>query len=139
MTKNKTRNIETRRQKMITMYMDEQTALDLMVKRIRHWTDDENKILLYSKMYDRMIDDGTLENIMNCYDCDYTHIVDNDYINNCAMLTKGEDIDFAKVKNLYEKYRYADISGEVFDDYKISNIEAVDDEDEPQYILVRLG
>ena len=124
---------------MIRINMDDQTALDLMVKRVRYWTDDENKILLYGKMYDRMIDDGTLSMIMDCQGCDYTCVVDNDYINNCAMLTKGEDIDFAKVKNFYEKYRYADISGEVFDDYKISNIEAVDDEDEPRYILVRLG
>ena len=124
---------------MINMYMDEQTALDLIVKRIRRWTDDENKIMLYSKMYDRMIDDGTLSMIMDCQGCDYTHIVDNDYFNNCAVITRGDDIDFAKVKNLYEKYRYADISGEVFEEYKISNIEAVDDDDEPQYILVRLG
>lgn len=124
---------------MITMYMDEQTALDLMVKRIRRWTDDENKILLYSKMYDRMIDDGALSMIMDCQGCDYTCIVDNDYFNNCAVITRGEDIDFAKVKYLYEKYRYADISGEVFDEYKIANIEATDDEDEPQYFLVRLG
>ena len=124
---------------MIQMYMDEQTALDLIVKRIRRWTDDENKILLYSKMYDRMIDDGTLSMIMDCQGCDYTCIVDNDYFNNCAVITRGEDIDFAKVKCLYNKYRYADISGEVFEDYKIANIEAVDDDDEPQYILVRLG
>lgn len=124
---------------MIKINMNNQAALDLMVKRIRYWTDDEIKILLYSKMYDRMIDDGTLSIIMDCQRCDYTHIVDNDYLNNCAMLTKGEDIDFAKVCRLYNKYRYADISGEVFEDYKISNIEAVDDEDEPQYILVRLG
>ena len=124
---------------MIRMNMDDQTALDLMVKRVRYWTDDENKILLYSKMYDRMIDDLTLESAMTCYDCDYMAIVDNDYINNCAVLTKGEDTDFSKAHRLYNKMKYADISDEDFEDYKISNIEAVDDEDEPQYILVRLG
>lgn len=124
---------------MIQMYMDEQTALDLIVKRIRRWTDDEIKVLLYSKMYDRMIDDGTLSTIMDCQGCDFTCVVDNDYFNNCAVITRGEDIDFAKVKCLYNKYRYADISDEIFEEYKIVNIEAVDDEDEPQYILVRLG
>lgn len=124
---------------MIKMIMDEQTALDLIVKRVRYWTDDEIKIMLYSKMYDRMIDDSSIEYIMEGLDCDYTHIVDNDYINNCAVLTKGEDIDFAKAHLLYEKYKFGDISQENFEDYKIANIEAVDDDDEPQYILVRLG
>lgn len=124
---------------MITMYMDEQTALDLIVKRIRRWTDDEIKVLLYSKMYDRMIDDGTLSAIMDCQGCDYTHIVDNDYFNNCAVITRGDDIDFAKVKHLYDRYKDGDISNEVFEEYKIANIEATDDDNEPQYFLVRLG
>lgn len=124
---------------MIRMNMDDQTALDLIVKRIRWWTDDEIKVLLYSKMYDRMIDDGTLSMIMDCQGCDYACIVDNDYFNNCAVLTKGEDTDFSKAHRLYNKVKYADISDEDFEDYKIANIEAVDDEDEPQYILVRLG
>lgn len=108
-------------------------ALGMLVKRVRDWTDDEDTISLYSKMYERLLDNDVFSSGDG-----YTiqEIVDNDYVNWCTTIDT-DDEDFEKVRELHKNGEWdiscysADMQG------KYSYIEACDDEDNPTMFLLR--
>ena len=71
---------------MITVRMDEQDAIDLLVERVKYWTDDEEIIDLYEEYYTNMVEGGCFDGA----DFDVMAIVDNDYVNNTSIVTREE-------------------------------------------------
>lgn len=118
---------------MINVKMDEQELLDMLVERVRFWTQDEKEISLFEKMYDDYIWNG----VFTDGELDIMQIVDNDWVNYTAIVSQGEE-DFKKLLKIYKRDGLGDVSCEDFKQYKINFIEAVDDEDEPTMFLVRL-
>lgn len=70
----------------ITVQIDEDTAIDLLVDRVKYWTDDEDTIELFEQFYTDRVEGG-------CFDgreFDVMNIVDNDYVNNTSITTREE-------------------------------------------------
>lgn len=109
---------------MITVKMNEADVVNMLVDRVRFWTDDEDIIDLYQKMYANLMDSGIK------LDLDVKAIVDNDYVNYCSVIFP-EDEDFEEILKLY-KEGGRDISCE---GYGYSFVEAVSDDETK--ILVR--
>lgn len=95
---------------MITITIDEDTLLEMLLNRVEYWTNAQNIIDLYKGYYSRLVRSGCFENCK----LDIKSIVDNDYIVNLTIITKEEfedwDIEsegddrieaFNKVSNLY--------------------------------------
>lgn len=115
--------------KMITVRIDEDTALEMLMERVEHWTDDTQIQALYESMYQSYIDCG-------CFDdneFNVATIVDNDFVNWCSIVRYGDD-DFEKIKAIYDEQGIGDCSCE--HDY-FSFIEAVDDSENPTAFLMR--
>lgn len=81
---------------MITVRMDEQDAIDLLVKRVECWTDDSEIIDLFEEYYTNMVEGGCFDGA----DFDVMSIVDNDYINNTSIITREK---FEKDRDEYIK------------------------------------
>ena len=87
--------------------IDNDTALEMLLNRLRFWTDDDDVIALYEKMYENYIDSG-------CFDSrefDIMTIVDNDYINYCYVISPGDDC-YEDIKAIYDREGITDISCE---------------------------
>ena len=59
---------------MITVRMNEDDAIDLLVERVKYWTDDEEIIDLFEEYYTNMVEGGCFDGA----DFDVMSIVDND-------------------------------------------------------------
>jgi hypothetical protein len=70
----------------ITVELDEDTAVDMLVNRVRYWTDDEEVIELFEQYYESMVDNGCFSGS----NFDVMSIVDNDYVNNTSVTTREE-------------------------------------------------
>ena len=70
----------------ITVELDEDTAVDMLVDRVRYWTDDEDTIELFEQYYENMVSNGYFDGS----DFDVMSIVDNDYVNNTSVTTRAE-------------------------------------------------
>ena len=79
-------------------------VIDLLTNRLSFWTNNEEVIDLFKQMYERYIDKEVFDNL------DIELIVDNDFINDCIIIEKGDE-DFKKVQELAKKCYY-DISCE---------------------------
>lgn len=114
---------------MITVKIENETALDMLIERVKFWTDDTEVIELYRKMYENYIDGG-------CFDdgeFDVGVIVDNDYINYTRIISQG-DAEFDELLGIYNEQGIGDCSCETrICDY----IEAVNDDCKPSMFLVR--
>lgn len=87
--------------------IDNDTALEMLIDRLKFWTDDPDVIALYEKMYENYIDCG-------CFDgreFDIMVIVDNDFINYCDVISPGDDC-YNDIKSLYDREGITDISCE---------------------------
>ena len=87
--------------------IDNNTALEMLIDRLKVWTDDPDVIALYEQMYENYIDCG-------CFDggeFDVMTIVDNDYVNWCSVISPGDDC-YAEIKTLYDENGCGDISCE---------------------------
>ena len=87
--------------------IDNDTALEMLIDRLKFWTDDPDVIALYEKMYENYIDCG-------CFDgreFDIMTIIDNDYINYCDVISPGDDC-YNDIKSLYDREGITDISCE---------------------------
>ena len=71
---------------MITIKIDEDKLLEMLVDRVKHWTSNKNVIALYRNYYENLIDCGCFEGCT----LDIGHIVDNDYINYLRPIRKEE-------------------------------------------------
>lgn len=71
---------------MITVTINENIFLGLLLDRVKFWTSDEDVIDLYKDYYKGLVFSGCFEgselNIMS--------IVDNDYINNLTTISKED-------------------------------------------------
>jgi hypothetical protein len=110
---------------MVTVQIDEDTAVDMLMKRLDYWTDDEEVKDLYRKMYESYVGGG-------CFDggeFDIMSIVDNDYVNWCSTLCQEDcsEADWNKLVELYEEGT-RDISCEEFEDINYDFIEAMNED-----------
>jgi len=110
---------------MITIKIEESDLLDLLANRLDHWDIEEVVKDLYCKMYENYIENGVFDGV----EINVNAIVDNDYVNYCGVVEKGEE-NYDELLKLYHDGNY-DVSCET--DY--SFIEAVDEEN--GIILVR--
>lgn len=85
--------------------IDNDAALELLINRLKFWSDDADVITLYERMYENYIYSG-------CFDggeFDVTVIVDNDYINYCDVISPGDDC-YDNIKSLFDRDGLGDIS-----------------------------
>ena len=75
---------------MITIKIDEDKLLGMLLDRVEYWTSDEDVIALYRNYYENLIDCGCFE---GC-ELDIMSVVDNDYINNLIVLNKEDFEDY---------------------------------------------
>ena len=71
---------------MVTVTINEDTLLEMLLDRLRFWTDDESVINLYRDYYEGLVYSGCFE---GC-NLDIMSIVDNDYINYLATISKED-------------------------------------------------
>lgn len=71
---------------MITVRIDENTLLKMLLDRVEFWTSNEDEINLYRDYYKGLIFGGCFD------DCivDIKNIVDNDYINYFTIINKKD-------------------------------------------------
>lgn len=92
---------------MLTAKIDEEKALDLLMDRVSFWTDDEDIQELYKQMYELHMPSGCFDGI----DFDINLIVDNDYINYCKVICKG-DAKYTEIDEIYKSQGLGDCSCE---------------------------
>lgn len=78
----------------ITITIDEDDFLDMLVDRVRSWTNNEDTIELFEQYYDHMVYGGCYEGTSRSI----AEIVDNDYVNNTSVITEEE---FNKAREEY--------------------------------------
>ena len=71
---------------MVTIQIDEDTLLKMLLDRLEYWTSDESVINLYEDYYEGLIDSGCFENCR----LDIMSVVDNDYINYLTIISKED-------------------------------------------------
>lgn len=69
--------------------MNKENFRDVLIDRVKFWTQDEATLYLYNKMYKTQIEQGVFDNKK----IDVKIIVDNDYVNNVSILELGIDIN----------------------------------------------
>ena len=92
---------------MIKVLVDENNALDMLMNRLSRWTDDDITHKLYEQMYENYLYGGVFD---SC-EFDVMQIVDNDYVNWCAVI-EPEDDNYNGIKQLYNSEGCSDISCE---------------------------
>lgn len=92
---------------MITIKIDEEKAVDLLLERLKFWTDEEITHQLYEIMYTNYADSG----VFDCTDFDVMQIVDNDFVNWCDVISPGDDC-YDDIKALFDREGITDISCE---------------------------
>ena len=99
--------------------IDEDTAIEMLMDRLEHWTHDETTHELYRKMYESYVYGG-------CFDggeFDVMVIVDNDYVNYCDVISEGDE-SYEDIKKLFDEHGCVDISCEDELNHGYSYIEA---------------
>ena len=71
---------------MVTVTIDEDTLLEMLLDRLEFWTSDEDVINLYKDYYEGLVYSGCFE---GC-NLDIIIIVDNDYVNNLTTISKED-------------------------------------------------
>ena len=71
---------------MVTVTIDEDTLLEMLLDRLESWTSDEDVINLYRDYYEELVYSGCFE---GC-NLDIMMVVDNDYLNNLAIISKED-------------------------------------------------
>lgn len=92
---------------MVTIKIDEDEVLGMLMERVKFWTDDKTTLNLFEDMYQNYIDGGVFEGSELNVDV----IVDNDYINWCRVVEEGEK-EFDAIKKVYEEQGLGDCSCE---------------------------
>ncbi|MEE3309756.1 hypothetical protein, partial [Sharpea azabuensis] len=71
----------------IKVEIDEEEALDMLMTRLADWTSDNHALDLFSKYYEDLVYGGAFDG----GDFNVKDIVDNDWVNNTAIIEKGDD------------------------------------------------
>ena len=82
---------------MITVKIEEDVALDMLMDRLSFWTDDTTTTELFEQMYQEYLD----ERMFDGDNFDVMDIVDNDYVNWCAVVEEGDDL-YDECKKVWE-------------------------------------
>lgn len=114
---------------LINVKIEDYKVLDMLLDRCHDWGTSKDNIDLFEKMYQNYVDGGVFDGV----ELDIMSIVDNDVVNYCSVIEKGEK-DFKKLLKLYKQGEY-DVSCEDFKEYRVSYIEAVSDDE--TRILIR--
>ena len=114
---------------MLNIKINEDEALDMLIERVKVWKESPEIVRLFEKMYENYIYGGVFDG----GEFDVNVIVDNDCINYCSVIEKG-DSDFQKIKKIYKKQGLGDCSCK---GVGYGFIEAVDDEEKPEMFLTR--
>ena len=99
--------------------IDNDTALNMLMDRVSHWTEDITTHRLYKAMYESYVDGGVFDG----GDFDVMAIVDNDYVNWCTVIAEGDEA-YEDIKKLYDEQGLGDISCEYGLNHGYSFIEA---------------
>lgn len=108
---------------MITVKIDEDELLNMMMSELSGWNKTDEEALLYEKMWEKEIRAGIYDN----EELDISGWVDNDVINNTEIIYSDDD----RFADLLEAYK----DGESYVDGKL--IESVDNEKSPTMFLIR--
>lgn len=71
---------------MVTVEIDEDVLLEILLDRLEYWTSDESVIDLYRDYYEELIYSGCFEGCT----IDIMNIVDDDYVNNLETISKED-------------------------------------------------
>lgn len=110
----------------VTVSIDEDDLLEMFEDRVKLWKTDSEDIELFSKMYERQINEGYYE---ACF-LDIKVIVDNDVVNWCSIIYPSDE-HFEEILEHYKNNDYDIWKLNIGYDY----IEAVTDNEDA--ILVR--
>lgn len=116
----------------MTVNIDEEDFLDLLMNQLKGWTTDETALELYKEMYERAIDDG----VFSSNNMTVAEIVNNDWINYCDVIYKKDNKKlYNRLIKLVENGQW-DVSGEDWSKYSYSPnfIEAYNDD----AVLIRI-
>ena len=95
----------------ITVKIDTDDAIELLMDRVGYWTDDPIALELYRNMYTNLVEGGAFDG----GEFNVPVIVDNDWVNYCDVVEEGGD--------WYEKAKEAYEDGESeFDKYTIESV-----------------
>lgn len=101
---NKKKNLHER---LITVKIDSDDVVEQLMNRLDYWTKDYIAHELYEQMYENYAEDGLFDDI----EFDVMKIVDNDWVNNCDIVAKGDE-GYDKLLELYNEDGFGDISTE---------------------------
>ena len=71
---------------MVTITIDEDTLLEMLLDRLEFWTSDEAVINLYRDYYERLVYSGCFEGCT----LDIMSVVDKDYLDNLETISKED-------------------------------------------------
>ena len=71
---------------MVTVTINEDTLLEMLLDRLEFWTSNEDVINLYRDYYEGLVYSGCFEGCT----LDIMSIVDNDYVNNLTTISKED-------------------------------------------------
>lgn len=71
---------------MITVKIDEDILLEMLLDRVEYWISDKDIINLYRDYYEELINSGCFED----HELNVMNIVDNDYVNNLETISKED-------------------------------------------------
>lgn len=106
-------------------------ALNMLMNRLAYWTDDKVSTALFESMYKNYIDGGGFDES----NFDVMQIVDNDWINNCNVISQGNE-NFDEILQIYKNQGLGDCSCEK-ENSGANFIESVDDPENPTNFLIR--
>lgn len=104
----------------ITVTIDEEDFKDMLVERVKYWTDDEDTIELFEEYYDHMVYGGCFEGTSRSI----AEIVDNDYCNNTSIITEEE---YNKAR---EEFIQESMDGDGFSDDDRPKVEDYEDKED---------
>ena len=111
---------------MLNVKLDEQTALDALIDRVKVWRDNPEVVKLFESMYENYVYNGVFDG----GEFDAMQIVDNDVVDYCSVIEEG-DSSFEKIKKVYDEQGLGDCS---YEDCEGSFIEAVNN-DETMFLI----
>jgi hypothetical protein len=92
---------------MIKVLIDEEDLLEMLLKRVKYWTDDTTLNALFKQMYENRVYGGCFEGM----ELDIPLIVDNDYVNNYSVVSEGDE-GYEELLKIYEQQGLGDCSCE---------------------------
>lgn len=87
--------------------IDESMLVEMLMERVEYWTTDWVTIALFRQMYENYVYGGCFEGI----ELDIPQIVDNDYVNNCIVVSEGDE-GYEELLRVYEEQGLGDCSCE---------------------------